>query len=211
MAKLSLGSLGLNNHGGLLTGLIVGAAAVYLIDHFGKEKLKHDGHPVWHKNCNQCPHPVHQQIADGPTHMKGMDPNMVRLDQEDDLELSLGENGGRSSKYIGFGGGEAFAGAARANVGYLPGDRLAFNDYLDDRWITSEVWDRRTSVYRNDGVLYNTVGAVFTEPTTDFHPERRLGIAGAYGNGLEDSARPRQQHAGGNYPMCLGTGSEANC
>lgn len=191
---------------GLLAGVIIGGIAVYLLDHMGKHH--HKPHPWWHRGCNMCSHPVHKKYH--PDMKMGGDPNMVMIGPEEDLELSMGENGGRKSHYIGTGSG-AFAGAARANVGYLPGDRLGFNDYLDDRWITSEVWDRRTSVYRNDGVIYNTVGAVFTEPTTDFHPERRLGIAGAYGNGLEDGPRPRQQHAGGNYPSCLMSGSEANC
>lgn len=204
----------MQGHGGLLAGILIGGAAVYLFDHLHKHHMRHGGHrhPKWHRGCNMCSHPTHRLHSHLiEEEMRGGDPNIVRLGPEEDLELSLGENGGRSSKYIGFGGGEAFAGAARANVGYLPGDRLAFNDYLDDRWITSEVWDRRTSVYKNDGVIYNTVGAVFTEPTTDFHPEKRLGIAGAYGSGTEDSPRPRQQHIGGNYPMCLGTGSESNC
>lgn len=202
----------MQGHGGLLAGILIGGAAVYIFDHLNKIHKRHDGHPHWHRGCNMCSHPTHRLHSHLiEEEMRGGDPNIVRLGPEEDLELSLGENGGRSSKYIGFGGGEAFAGAARANVGYLPGDRLAFNDYLDDRWITSEVWDRRTSVYKNDGVIYNTVGAVFTEPTTDFHPEKRLGIAGAYGNGLEDGPRPRQQHQGGNFPQCLMSGSESNC
>lgn len=197
---------------GLLLGVAIGGIAVYLIDHLGKKQQMMDRHPPWHRGCNMCPHPVHRQVSPViEEQMRGGDPNVIRLGPEDDLELELGENGGRGTNYVGFGGGESFAGAARANVGYLPGDRLPFNDYLDDRYITSEVWDRRTSVYRNDGVLYNTIGAIFTEPTTEFHPERRLGIAGAYGNGLEDGPRPRQQHAGGTYPSCLHTGSEANC
>lgn len=208
MAQELIGGKG--GHGGLLWGIVIGGAAVFLIDHLGKQHKRWEHHPHWHRGCNMCDHPVHRQYSPViEEEMRGIDPNIIRLGDEDDLELSMGENGGRGTHYIGFGSGQA--NVARANVGYLPGDRLPFNDYLDDRYITSEVWDRRTSVYRNDGVLYNTIGAIFTEPTTEFHPEKRLGIAGAYGNGLEDGPRPRQQHIGGNYPACLLTGSESNC
>jgi len=204
----------MQGHGGLLLGIAIGGVAVYLIDHLGKKHHHGHRHPRWHHHMNMCPHPIHRLHS--PVISREMsgenywhDPNSIALGDEEDLELMLGENGGRKSHYIGF--GDAMAGEVQSNVGYLPGDRLPFNDYLDDRWIQSEVWDRRTSVYRNDGVLYNTIGAIFTEPTTEFHPEKRLGIAGAYSSGLEDGPRTRQQHAGGNYPHCLATGSETNC
>jgi hypothetical protein len=100
---------------------------------------------------------------------------------------------------------------AHANVGILPGNELPFYDYEDDSYVGSNVWDRRTTVYRNDGVLYNTTGPVFTDGTTSFHPEKRLNLAGAYGNDLEDGPRPRQEHAGGNFPQCLQTGGEYTC
>jgi hypothetical protein len=188
----------LQGHGGLLLGALIGGVVVYFIDHLGKRGGGGRYHPPWHRGMNMCGHPAHQSYRDE-------DPNVSSIGPDEDFELSLGENGGRKTHYVADGGG------LQANVGYLPGDRLPFNDYLDDRWIGSEVWDRRTSVYKNDGVLYNTVGAVFTEPTTEFHPERRLGIAGAYTSGLEDGPRPRQQHAGGHFPQCLLTGSESNC
>ena len=98
-----------------------------------------------------------------------------------------------------------------SNVGILPGNELPFYDYEDDTYVTSPVWDRRTTVYRNDGVLYNTVGPVFSDGTTSFHPERRLNLAGAYGNDLEDGPRTRQEHAGGSYPECLKIGGEYSC
>ena len=98
---------------------------------------------------------------------------------------------------------------AYANVGMLPGNELPFWDYEDDSAPrgNSNVWDRRTTVYRNDGVLYNTVGMpVFHDGTTDWDPNERLNIAGAYTNGLEDGPRPRQEHIGGDFPASLSSG-----
>lgn len=93
-----------------------------------------------------------------------------------------------------------------ANVGMLPGNELPLFDYMDDSAPrgTSDVWDRRTTVYRNDGVLYNTVGApVLYDGTTDWDPNKGLSMAGAYTNGLEDGPRPRQEHYGGAFPGSL--------
>lgn len=93
-----------------------------------------------------------------------------------------------------------------ANVGILPGNELPMFDYMDDSAPrgTSEVWDRRTTVYRNDGVLYNTVGRpIIYDGTTDFDINRDLKVAGAYTMGLEDGPRPRQEHYGGDFPASL--------
>ena len=98
---------------------------------------------------------------------------------------------------------------AYSNVGILPGNELPFYDALDDSAPrgNSNVWDRRTTVYRNDGVLYNTVAMpVFYDGTTDFHPETFLKPSGAYTNGLEDGPRPRLEHIGGDFPASLSSG-----
>lgn len=98
------------------------------------------------------------------------------------------------------------ANVSYANVGILPGNELPLFDYMDDSAPrgTSNVWDRRTTVYRNDGVLYNTVGApIFYDGTTDWDANKSLTFAGAYTNGLEDGPRPRQEHAGGAFPGSL--------
>ena len=97
-----------------------------------------------------------------------------------------------------------------ANVGMLPGNELPLFDYMDDSAPrgTSNVWDRRTTVYRNDGVLYNTIGRpVIYDGTTDWDPNKHLNIAGAYGSGLEDGPRPRQEHYGGDFPASLSSGN----
>ncbi len=94
-----------------------------------------------------------------------------------------------------------------SNVGILPGNELPFYDYEDDTYVTSPVWDRRTTVYRNDSILYNTTGPVFGDGTTSFHPEVSLNVAGAYTNGLEDGPRPRQEHYGGDFPASLQSGN----
>lgn len=100
-------------------------------------------------------------------------------------------------------------------VGILPGNELPFYDDLDDSYVTSEVWDRRTSQYRNDGVLYNTVGrggsGLMLDGTSGFDPNKGLNVAGAYGNSLERDERTRQQHAGGNYPECKSIAGEFSC
>lgn len=97
-----------------------------------------------------------------------------------------------------------------AQVGVLAGNELPLFDYMDDSAPrgTSNVWDRRTTVYRNDGVLYNTVGhPIIYDGTTDWDPNKHLNIAGAYTMGLEDGPRPRQEHYGGDFPASLSSGN----
>lgn len=100
-------------------------------------------------------------------------------------------------------------------VGILPGNELPFFDDLEDNYVTSEVWDRRTSVYRNDGVIYNTVGrggsGLMLDGTSGWDANKGLNVAGAYGNSLERDERTRQQHAGGSYPECKAIGGEFSC
>lgn len=98
---------------------------------------------------------------------------------------------------------------AYSNVGILPGNELPLFDYMDDSAPrgNSNVWDRRTTVYRNDGVLYNTIGRpIFSDGTTDWDPNKGLKPSGAYTNGLEDGPRPRQEHIGGDFPASLSSG-----
>lgn len=100
-------------------------------------------------------------------------------------------------------------------VGILPGNELPFYDDLDDGYNVSEVWDRRTSVYRNDGVIYNTVprggSGLMLDGTSGWDPNKGLQIAGAYGNSLERDERTRLQHAGGGYPECKNIAGEYSC
>lgn len=130
------------------------------------------------------------------------------------LEHMRGFSGSISISNPGATGGTKSTGMAQSFVGILPGNELPFFDDLDDSYVTSEVWDRRTSNYRNDGVIYNTVGrggsGLMLDGTSGWDPNKGLNIAGAYSNLLE-SERTRQQHAGGNYPDCRNIAGEFSC
>lgn len=112
-------------------------------------------------------------------------------------------------------GGTKSTGTSASYVGILPGNELPFFDDLDDSYVTSEVWDRRTSNYRNDGVIYNTVGrggsGLMLDGTSGWDPNKGLNVAGAYTVGLEQDERTRQQHTGGIYPECKAIAGEFSC